>query len=57
MRHGVSLDVTPADALAIIAGTEEDHGVPEPLPGSEFRVYFSTTPQFIRAYATANRLS
>ena len=31
LRHGISLDVAPADALAIVAGTEEGHGVPEPL--------------------------
>lgn len=37
MRRGVSLDVTPADALAIVAGTEEDHGVPEPLPDARGR--------------------
>ena len=32
LRHGLSLDVAPASGLAIASGTEEEHGVPEPLP-------------------------
>ena len=37
LRHHIALDVTPANALAIVAGTEEDHGVPEPLPDADGR--------------------
>ena len=37
LRHHIALDVTPANALAIVAGTEEDHGRPEPLPDADGR--------------------
>ena len=37
LRPGLSLDVTPASGLAIVPGTEGEHGVPEPLPDADGR--------------------
>ena len=37
LRQGVALDVAPASGLAIAAGTEGEHGVPEPLPDADGR--------------------
>ena len=32
LRRSVALDIAPCSGLAIVAGTEEEHGVPVPLP-------------------------
>ena len=37
LRWGVALDVAPCSGLAIVAGTESEHGVPEPLADTEGR--------------------
>ena len=52
LRHHIALDVTPANALAIVAGTEEDHGVPEPLPDADGR---DLERGFTRSYAQSLR--
>ena len=52
LRHHISLDVAPANALAIVAGTEEDHGVPEPLPDAGGR---DVEQGFTRSYAQSLR--
>ena len=37
LRPALALDVTPASGLAIVPGTEGEHGVPEPLPDADGR--------------------
>ena len=34
LGHSLALDIEPAGALAIVTGTEEDHGVPVPEPAA-----------------------